>query len=116
MRCAPGKSTYLQQVALIVILAHAGCYVPASRASIRLFDRVLTRVRLEPLRVRPPFHLTLGSFRCDCSHQLGTADSLESNLSTFMVEMREMGTIVKQATPRSLVLLDELCRGYVSRV
>ena len=44
-RCLPGKSTYLQQVATIVIMAHAGSYVPASRASIRLFDKLLTRVR-----------------------------------------------------------------------
>ncbi|PRP98111.1 DNA mismatch repair protein MutS [Enhygromyxa salina] len=80
-----GKSTVMRQVALITILAHVGSYVPAKRARIGLVDRVFTRV--------------------------GAADDLGRGDSTFMVEMRETAQIVAQASPRSLVLLDEIGRG-----
>ncbi|GBG67411.1 hypothetical protein CBR_g547 [Chara braunii] len=80
-----GKSTLLRQVALAAILAHMGCFVPAQAASFPILDRVLTRI--------------------------GTGDDIESNSSTFMTEMREMAFIGQNATPRSLVLIDELGRG-----
>jgi DNA mismatch repair protein MutS len=80
-----GKSTVMRQVALITILAHVGCFVPAAEARIGLVDRVFTRV--------------------------GAADDLGRGDSTFMVEMRETAQIVAQAGPRSLVLLDEIGRG-----
>ncbi|MCB9557656.1 MAG: DNA mismatch repair protein MutS [Deltaproteobacteria bacterium] len=80
-----GKSTVMRQVALITILAHAGCFVPASRCRIGLVDRVFTRV--------------------------GASDNLARGESTFMVEMRETATIVSEATERSLVILDEIGRG-----
>ncbi len=80
-----GKSTIMRQVALITILAHMGSFVPASAARIGLVDRVFTRV--------------------------GAADDLGRGDSTFMVEMRETAQIVAQASPRSLVLLDEIGRG-----
>ncbi|KIG17424.1 DNA mismatch repair protein MutS [Enhygromyxa salina] len=80
-----GKSTVMRQVALITILAHVGSYVPAKSARIGLVDRVFTRV--------------------------GAADDLGRGDSTFMVEMRETAQIVAQASPRSLVLLDEIGRG-----
>jgi DNA mismatch repair protein MutS len=80
-----GKSTYLRQVALCVLLAQAGSFVPARRAAIGLVDRLFTRV--------------------------GAADRLGAGQSTFMVEMRETADILRSATPRSLVLLDELGRG-----
>ncbi len=80
-----GKSTVMRQVALITILAHVGAFVPAKRASIGLTDRIFTRV--------------------------GAADDLGRGESTFMVEMRETAQILSQATPRSVVLLDEIGRG-----
>ncbi len=80
-----GKSTYIRQVALIVLLAQVGSYVPADSASIGLVDRIFTRV--------------------------GQQDDLATGQSTFMVEMVETAAILNQATPRSLVVLDEVGRG-----
>jgi DNA mismatch repair protein MutS len=80
-----GKSTYLRQVALIVLMAQAGSYVPAATARIGLVDRVFTRV--------------------------GAQDDLASGQSTFLVEMLETANILHNATPRSLVVLDEIGRG-----
>jgi len=80
-----GKSTYLRQVALVVLLAQAGSFVPAARAEIGCVDRLFTRV--------------------------GAADRLGAGQSTFMVEMSETADILRSATPRSLVLLDEVGRG-----
>ena len=80
-----GKSTYLRQVALCVLLAQAGSWVPAAAAEIGLVDRLFTRV--------------------------GASDRLGAGQSTFMVEMRETADILRAATPRSLVLLDEIGRG-----
>jgi len=80
-----GKSTVMRQVALITILAHVGSFVPAVSARVGLVDRVFTRV--------------------------GAADDLGRGESTFMVEMRETAQIVAEASPRSLVLLDEIGRG-----
>jgi DNA mismatch repair protein MutS len=80
-----GKSTYLRQAALAVLLAQAGSYVPAERAVMGCVDRLFTRV--------------------------GAADRLGSGQSTFLVEMSETADILRSATPRSLVLLDELGRG-----
>ncbi len=80
-----GKSTYLRQVALIALLAQAGSFVPATRAELPLFDRIFTRI--------------------------GAQDDLAAGQSTFMVEMVETAQILHQATPRSLVILDEVGRG-----
>ena len=80
-----GKSTYMRQVALIVLLAQMGSFVPATEAQIGLVDRLFTRI--------------------------GAADALARGESTFMVEMRETARILQQATPRSLILLDEVGRG-----
>jgi DNA mismatch repair protein MutS len=80
-----GKSTFMRQVALIVILAQMGSYVPARRAKIGVVDRILSRV--------------------------GASDNLARGESTFMVEMRETATILRDATRRSLVILDEIGRG-----
>lgn len=82
---AAGKSTYLRQVALCVLLAQIGSFVPADDASIGLVDRIFTRV--------------------------GAQDDLASGQSTFMVEMNETANILNNATPRSLVILDEVGRG-----
>jgi len=80
-----GKSTYMRQVALIVLLAHVGSFVPAESADIALTDRIFTRI--------------------------GSSDDLYGGQSTFMVEMSEMSTILKFATPKSLMVLDEVGRG-----
>jgi len=80
-----GKSTYLRQVALITLLAQIGSYVPAEAATIGLTDRIFTRI--------------------------GAQDDLATGQSTFMVEMVETANILHHATPRSLVILDEIGRG-----
>jgi len=80
-----GKSTYMRQTALIVLLAHCGCFVPASSARIGSIDRIFTRI--------------------------GASDDLAGGRSTFMVEMTETANILHNATANSLVLLDEIGRG-----
>ncbi|TVP12257.1 DNA mismatch repair protein MutS [Shewanella sp. KCT] len=80
-----GKSTYMRQVALITLMAHIGSFVPAQKAAIGPVDRIFTRI--------------------------GAADDLASGRSTFMVEMTETANILHNATPESLVLMDEIGRG-----
>ena len=80
-----GKSTYMRQVALITLMAQIGSYVPASSAKIGVVDKIFTRV--------------------------GASDDLSMGQSTFMVEMMEVATILKEATANSLVILDEIGRG-----
>lgn len=80
-----GKSSWLRQVALIVLMAQIGSFVPADRASIGLVDRIFTRI--------------------------GAQDDIASGQSTFMIEMLETANILNHATPRSLVVLDEIGRG-----
>jgi len=80
-----GKSTYMRQVALITLMAHIGCFVPAERATIGPIDRIFTRI--------------------------GASDDLASGRSTFMVEMTETANILHNATAQSLVLMDEIGRG-----
>jgi DNA mismatch repair protein MutS len=80
-----GKSTYLREVALVVLMAQMGSFVPASAARIGLVDRIFTRV--------------------------GAQDDIAAGASTFMVEMMEAAAILRHATPRSLVVLDEIGRG-----
>jgi DNA mismatch repair protein MSH4 len=80
-----GKSTYLKQIALIVILAHCGSYVPADEALLPIRDQICTRI--------------------------GTSDDQEHNISTFLLEMKETAFICNSTTDRSLFLLDELGRA-----
>lgn len=80
-----GKSTYIRQVAVLVIMAQIGSYIPADVADIGVVDRVFTRV--------------------------GASDDLVRGRSTFMVEMQETANILNNATPRSLIVLDEIGRG-----
>ncbi|SON48072.1 DNA mismatch repair protein MutS [Vibrio tapetis] len=80
-----GKSTYMRQTALIALMAHIGCYVPAESATIGSIDRIFTRI--------------------------GASDDLASGRSTFMVEMTETANILHNATAKSLVLMDEIGRG-----
>ena len=80
-----GKSTYMRQTALIVLMAHMGSFVPADSARIGSVDRIFTRI--------------------------GASDDLASGRSTFMVEMTETANILHNATARSLVLMDEIGRG-----
>jgi len=80
-----GKSTYIRQVALLTLLAHTGSFVPAAEARVGLVDRIFTRI--------------------------GASDDLSRGQSTFMVEMSETANILNNATPRSLIILDEIGRG-----
>ena len=80
-----GKSTYIRQVALLALLAHTGSFLPAASARVDLVDRIFTRI--------------------------GASDDLARGQSTFMVEMSETANILNNATPRSLVILDEIGRG-----
>ena len=80
-----GKSTYMRQVALIVIMMHIGCFVPADSAELSIVDRIFTRI--------------------------GASDNLARGESTFMVEMKEVSNIVSNATSNSLLILDEVGRG-----
>jgi DNA mismatch repair protein MutS len=80
-----GKSTYIRQVALLTLLAHTGSFVPATEARVDLVDRIFTRI--------------------------GASDDLSRGQSTFMVEMTETANILNNATPRSLIVLDEIGRG-----
>lgn len=80
-----GKSTYMREIAICVLMAHIGCFVPASQATMPIIDRIFTRV--------------------------GASDDLSFGQSTFMVEMSEVANILNNATENSLIILDEVGRG-----
>lgn len=80
-----GKTVYIKMVATLQILAQMGCWVPASKAHFRMCDKILSRIGFE--------------------------DSIEQNASSFTVEMREIEFILRNVTPCSLVIVDELCRS-----
>ncbi len=80
-----GKSTYIRQVALVILMAHAGSYVPAERAEIALTDAIFTRI--------------------------GVSDNIHLGESTFMVEMKEVSKILTELTGKSIIVLDEIGRG-----
>ena len=80
-----GKSTYMRQTALLVIMAQIGCYVPARKAELPIFDQIFTRI--------------------------GASDDIMSGQSTFMVEMMEANNALKHASANSLILFDEIGRG-----
>mgnify|MGYP002624232884 CR=1 FL=1 len=80
-----GKSTYMRQLGITVIMAQIGCFVPCKKAKMPVFDKIFTRI--------------------------GASDDLVSGESTFMVEMKEANTAISEATPNSLILFDELGRG-----
>lgn len=80
-----GKSTYIRQIALIIILAQMGSFIPAKEAKIGVVDRIFTRI--------------------------GAWDDISSGESTFLVEMKEVANILSHATERSLIILDEVGRG-----
>ena len=82
---ASGKSTYLKQICLITVMAQIGSYVPATYASVRICDQLFTRI--------------------------GTEDSIETNSSTFLQEMKESSNILNSLSERSLIVIDELGRG-----
>ncbi|CAM9831328.1 unnamed protein product [Pylaiella littoralis] len=84
-----GKSTYLKQAGLIVLMAQMGCFVPAEMAVIPVRDSLLSRI--------------------------GTGDDMENNVSTFLMEMREVAQVLERVTSRSLVMIDELGRGTSNR-
>ena len=80
-----GKTTYLKQLGHLIILSHIGCYIPANFGSFRIIDRIFTRI--------------------------GNEDSIENNMSSFMLEMKEMSYILKNITNRSVLLIDEVGRS-----
>jgi DNA mismatch repair protein MutS len=84
-----GKSTYLRQVALLIVMAQVGSFIPAESATIGIVDKIFARI--------------------------GASDNVLEGESTFMVEMREMSAIIQNATPRSLVIIDEVGRGTSTR-
>jgi|SRR5277367_1492584 DNA mismatch repair ATPase MutS len=94
-----GKSTFLRQNAVISILAQVGSYVPAEHAEIGIVDQVFSRVR---------------PFLFNRNRKVGSADNLYHSQSTFMLEMLETATILRHATHRSFVIMDEVGRGTTS--
>jgi DNA mismatch repair protein MSH4 len=84
-----GKTTHLRQLGHLIILSHLGCYIPATFASFRIIDRIFTRI--------------------------GNDDSIENNMSSFMMEMKEMAYIINNSTNKSVILIDELGRSSSSK-